>query len=208
MDEAGRMGLACAAHAVGKAGILAAVRAGFKTIEHNSFADAEALEAIKKANVMVVATVTAIRSVLDNREAYPEPMRRKVEQVAKAHLQAYKDGVRAGVKFALGSDLFGGVGTPHSPGLNGSEVVYAVEAGMTPLQAIEAATANGPDTLGPQAPRSGQIRVGYDADFIALDDNPLDNIEILREPRNIKFIWQRGRLVKAPGMDPWSCLPR
>ena len=77
---------------------------------------------------------------------------------------------------------------------------------MTPLQAIETATANGPLTLGPQAPKSGQVKEGYDADFIALDENPLDRIEVLGEPKSIKRIWKGGKLVKAPGLDYWDAL--
>ncbi len=206
VDEAGRMGLVCAAHAVGKAGILAAVRAGFKVVEHNSYADDEVIKAIKKNDLMVVATITPLRSILDNEDKYPPDMYEKTKKLAEAHLKAYRDTIKAGVKCALGSDLFGGIGTVLSPGLNGNEVAYAVEAGMTPLEAIEAATANGPESLGPQAPKSGQIRTGYDADFIGVGENPLDDIAILRSPKNIEQVWKHGRLVKAPGLDPWDTL--
>lgn len=62
VDEAGRMGMVCAAHAVGKAGIMAAIRAGFKVIEHDSYGDDEVFEAMKKNDVTLVATVSASRS--------------------------------------------------------------------------------------------------------------------------------------------------
>ena len=90
--------------------------------------------------------------------------------------------------------------------MNGREFALAVDAGMTALEAIEAGTANAPDTLGPQAPKSGQLKEGYDADFIALDENPLDDVTILTEPRKIKRIWKAGKLVKAPGLDYWDVL--
>ena len=90
--------------------------------------------------------------------------------------------------------------------MNGNEVFHAVDAGMSELEAITAATANGPETLGLQAPKSGQIREGYDADFLGLEESPLDDIEVLRKPSKIKFIWKGGKLVKAPGLDPWEVL--
>ena len=208
VSEARRMGLVCAAHAIGKAGIMAAIRAGFKVIEHNSYADDEVLKAMKDNDVMLVATMSPIQSIIDNQDSYPKPMVDKVKAFYETHKKMYRSAVKAGVKCALGSDLFGGIGTVLSPGLNGKEVPYAVKyGGMTPLQAIEAATANGPYTLGSeQAPRSGQIREGFDADFIALRQNPLDDIEILSSPKNIRYIWKAGKLVKAPGLDPWEVL--
>ena len=208
VSEAKRMGLVCAAHAIGKAGIMAAIRAGFKVIEHNSYADDEALKAMRANDVMLVATMSPIQSVVDNRDSYPREMYEKVLAFYETHKAMYRNAVKAGVKCAFGSDLFGGIGTPLSPGQNGREVPYAVKyGGMSPLQAIEAATANGPPSLGEeQAPKSGQIREGFDADFIALDENPLEDIELLASPANIKRIWKAGKLVKAPGLDPWSVL--
>ena len=107
--------------------------------------------------------------------------------------------MKAGVHCALGTDL--GQSSEASEfnfGMNGLEFGYAVEAGMTPLQAIEAGTANAPGTLGPQAPLSGQLAVGYDADFIALSQNPLDEIETLADPNKITHVWKGGKLCKAP----------
>jgi imidazolonepropionase-like amidohydrolase len=83
--------------------------------------------------------------------------------------------------------------------MNGEEFGYAVDAGMTPLQAIEAGTANGPDTLGPQAPLSGMLKKGYDADFIALSEDPVENIKILAEPEKITHVWKGARCFKWPG---------
>jgi len=66
---------------------------------------------------------------------------------------------------------------------------------MTPLQAIEAATATAPETLGPQAPRSGQLAAGFDADLIAVAASPLEDIGVLGHPELITHVWKRGRLV-------------
>ena len=61
---------------------------------------------------------------------------------------------------------------------------------------FEAMTANGPDTLGPQAPLSGQLVAGYDADVIALDTNPLDDRSVWGVPDRVTHVWQLGRQVK------------
>jgi imidazolonepropionase-like amidohydrolase len=68
---------------------------------------------------------------------------------------------------------------------------------MSPLDAIEAATATGPLTLGPQAPRSGQLAEGYDADVITLDADPVADIGVLADPVHIIEVWTRGRQVKG-----------
>lgn len=68
------------------------------------------------------------------------------------------------------------------------------------MQAIEAATANGPETLGIgfQAPLSGQLKQGYDADLIALSQNPLEDISLLAKPSSISHVWKGGKLCKTP----------
>ena len=85
-----------------------------------------------------------------------------------------------------------------SHGNNGAKLMYAVEAGMTPLQAIEAATATSPETLGPQAPLSGQIKEGYDADFIVVDGNPLKDITLLNKPDRITHVWKGEICTSSP----------
>jgi imidazolonepropionase-like amidohydrolase len=69
---------------------------------------------------------------------------------------------------------------------------------MRPLEAIEAATANGPATLGPQAPRSGRLAAGYDADVIAVAADPSEDVTVLADPANVTHVWQAGRLVHRP----------
>lgn len=83
----------------------------------------------------------------------------------------------------------------ESHGRNGKEISYAVKAGMTPLQAIEACTAISPETLGRLAPRSGQLKEGFYADLTALLQNLLD-IELLSYEENITYVWKGGELFK------------
>lgn len=201
VDEAGRMNRIVAAHVHGKDGIMAALRAGCRTLEHGSYLDDEAIEIMKEKGVMLVATRTVVEELMKHIDMLGPEQRAKMVQINGIHKAAYAHAVQSGVKCALGTDL--GVSTPGKPlahGTNGGELAYAVEAGMSPLEAIEAATANGPDTLGPMAPRSGQITVRYDADVIALVRNPLDDIGVFREVKNITHVWKGGKLSKGPGI--------
>lgn len=77
-------------------------------------------------------------------------------------------------------------------------MLHLVELGLSPLEAIGAATAIAPQTLGPQAPRSGQLAAGYDADVITLSADPLADIAVLADPANVIGVWTGGRRVKRP----------
>ena len=77
------------------------------------------------------------------------------------------------------------------------EVRHLIEAGLSPLAAIEAATANGPLTLGAQAPLSGVLAEGMDADVIAFDSNPLDDLTIWGDPDRVTHVWKAGELFKG-----------
>ena len=94
----------------------------------------------------------------------------------------------------MGTDIF--VSGPMY-GTNSLEIKYLIDAGMTPLEAIEAATATGPLTLGPQGPRSGQLVEDYDADVIAFDVNPLDDTSVWGDPDRVTHVWKTGELVKG-----------
>lgn len=77
-------------------------------------------------------------------------------------------------------------------GSNSMEIVHLINAGMTDLEAIEAMTATAPETLGPQAPTSGQLVEGYDADVIALDTNPLDDRSVWGDADRVTHVWKAG----------------
>jgi len=126
----------------------------------------------------------------------------KLEAIAEQHASALALAHSSGVTVASGTDIsMTGVELPNSWGRNGRELALLVDAGMTPLQAVEAATANGPMTLGPQAPLSGQLVAGYRADVIVLDADPLEDIAVLADPSHIVGVWTAGRQVKSPGVN-------
>lgn len=179
---------------------MAALHAGVKTIEHGSYLDDEAIQLMLKKDAMLIATRSIIDFNLKNSQFLDENQLRKLREVSDSHKKAYAAAVKAGVKIALGTDL--GVSSAKVPfrhGQSGGEFKFAVEAGMTELEAIEAGTANAVLTLGPRAPLSGQLKKGYDADIIVVSENPLEDIEILADPDKITHIWKGGKLQKSPG---------
>ncbi|KAK4544853.1 hypothetical protein LTR36_003757 [Oleoguttula mirabilis] len=202
VEEAGRAQRIIGAHCHGKLGIMAALRAGVKTIEHGSYLDDEAAELMKEKGAVLVATRLIVENGLKLGEAFLSPAGyAKLEAVAKAQWIGMQIAIRKGVTCATGTDSCGSIAGSKlvKQGLNGKELYYHVEAGMTPLQAIEAATANGPLTLGPQAPKAGQLKEGFDADFIGLDENPLEDIRVLAGPKHVTHVWRQGKCYKSPG---------
>lgn len=207
VDEAHRAQRIVAAHCHGKKGIMAALNAGVSTIEHGTWLDKECLDIMKEKDVMLIPTRSIVEGGMKIIDQLPPASAKKMRETDQVHKAAYKMAVKSGVKIALGTDL--GMSLPGqvlTHGNNGKELEYAVEAGMTELQAIEAATVMAPLTLGPQAPRSGWLREGYDADLIAVDGNPLEDIRVLGDVDRISHVWKAGSLVKAPGKP--ICFPR
>jgi imidazolonepropionase-like amidohydrolase len=188
------------AHCHGKAGIDAALRAGVKTIEHGSYLDEDSADLMKEKGAVLVSTRLIVENALKLKDFLSPAGYAKIEAVAKAQEKAMRIAVKKGVTMATGTDT--GVSMPNSiatHGLNGKELFYHVRAGMSPLQAIEAATANGPLTLGPRAPKAGLLKEDYDADFIALDENPLDDIKVLVGGKHVTHVWRQGLCYKWPG---------
>ncbi len=186
-----------AAHCHGKPGIMAALEAGVGTIEHGTYLDDECCAAMLETGAILVPTRTIIEDMLAHLDAVPGYAAAKVVAIAKVHAEATALAISRGVTIAAGTDIgLTGPDRPNSWGQNGAELAHLVALGMTPLQAIEAATATGPLTLGPQAPRSGRLEAGYDADVITLDADPLADIAVLADPGHVTGVWTAGRRVK------------
>ncbi|HUZ51130.1 MAG TPA: amidohydrolase family protein, partial [Streptosporangiaceae bacterium] len=187
-----------AAHCHGKPGIMAAIEAGVRTIEHGTYADDEACDAMRETGTILVPTRTIVEDILANLSAVPDYAAVKLTSLANTHAEAVSRAIERGVTIAMGTDI--GVTGPDRPnawGSNGLEVMHLVNLGMTPLQAIEAATATAPLTLGPQAPRSGRLEAGYDADVITVGADPLADISVLARPEHVTAVWSGGRRVKG-----------
>ncbi|KAI0837428.1 amidohydrolase [Hypoxylon sp. FL0890] len=198
VEEATRQNRAVAAHVHGKPGIMAAVKAGVTTVEHVSFADQECVDLIKEKGTVWIATRTIVAMLLESGgKGLSRQQWEKAQLCGKNHLDAYKLAIEAGVPIALGTDT--------GPGFNmAMELEHAVLAGLSNIEAIKAATANGPLSVGGQAPKTGQLKVGYEADILGLTQNPVEDVKVLQDKTTIGWVWKGGKILKGPGVGPWG----
>ena len=198
VEVAGLADRVVAAHCHGKPGIMAAIDAGVRTIEHGTYLDDEACEAMRETGTILVPTRTIVEEILADLSAVPEYAAVKLTALARMHADAVALAIERGVTIAMGTDIaITGPDRPNAWGTNGAELAHLVKLGMTPLQAIEAATATAPLTLGPQAPKSGRLEASYDADVITVGADPLADISTLARPEHITAVWTAGRRVKG-----------
>ena len=202
VEEAARADRVVAAHCHGKAGIMAAVRAGVRTIEHGTFLDPESARAMADSGTILVSTRFIGEALLseDSSVELPDFARRKLEVTYRRGAEAMQHALAAGVKIAAGTDI---MTSGDMWGRNARELTLLVELGMTERAAIQAGTAHGPLTVGAQAESEGVLERGARADAIAVSANPLEKITVLEDPSSITHVWKSGVLVKAPGRtDP------
>jgi imidazolonepropionase-like amidohydrolase len=196
VEEAGRAERVVAAHCHGKAGIMAALKAGVQTIEHGSYLDEEAARLMIEQDAILVPTRFIVAQLVEMEAVLPRYAYEKGLAITDRHAEALKIAVASGVRIAMGTDIFI---SGDSYGRNGLEIRHLQDAGLSALEAIEAATATGPLTLGPQGPRSGQLVAGYDADVIAIDFDPLRDSSGWGDRDRVTHVWKAGDAVKRPG---------
>jgi imidazolonepropionase-like amidohydrolase len=171
VDQAHKLGRRVIAHDLSRAGVIAALRAGVDGLAHAAYVDSALASQMREAGVFLIPTLASLTG-RDTSDA----SRALVRAVAVTH--------RAGVRIVFGTDA-GAV--PHGRG--GEEFAALLRAGFTPLEAIRAATLDAALAFG-LADSVGTIRNGKSADVIAVDDDPLQNIDALRAPR---FVMVRGK---------------
>jgi imidazolonepropionase-like amidohydrolase len=189
VDEAAMWGKKVAAHAHGAEGIKRAIRAGVASIEHASFIDDEGIALAKQHGTWLVMDVYNDDYILAEygRLGYPEKILEKERLVGRTQRENFQKALKAGCKMAYGTDS--GV-YPH--GWNGKQFFHMVKWGMTPMQAIQAATVNAADLLGWQD-RVGRLAPGYYADMIAVSGDPLADVTALEQ---VSFVMKGGKVAK------------
>jgi imidazolonepropionase-like amidohydrolase len=188
VDTAHQLGRRVAAHAHGKEGIKAALRAGVDSIEHGSFLDDEAIALFVETGAYLVPTLLAGRTVVEMAEDpafFPAPVRIKARAVGPVMIQALGRAHEAGVKIAFGTDS--GV-SRH--GDNWREFPLMVEAGMSPMATLRSATVDAAALCGLES-ELGTLDSGKRADVIALEKNPLQAIGRMRD---VVFVMTAGRV--------------
>jgi imidazolonepropionase-like amidohydrolase len=187
-DTAHSLGLKVMAHAHGARGIEAASAAGIDTIDHGTFADEAALKVMKAKGTVLVPTLMALEGVKARigKGIYTPTVEVKAKEAVAAAGRQVSRAKAMGVTIAFGTDS--GV---YEHGLNAGEFALMVNAGMTMQEALASATTVAAKTLGMEN-EIGKIAVGYSADMIAVDANPLTDIRTLEK---VQWVMVRGRIV-------------
>jgi imidazolonepropionase-like amidohydrolase len=189
IDTAHELGRKVAAHSHAKEGTAAAIEAGVDTIDHGSFLDDATIALFKRRGTWLVPTMIAPLTAARQAEAgaLPPAVIPKAREAAAAARESHRRAIAAGVKIAFGTDT--GV-SRH--GDNAQEFALMVEAGMTPMQAIRAATVSAAEALGRS--NIGRIAPGLAADIIAVDGDPLADV---RQLEDVDFVMKSGKAAKA-----------
>jgi imidazolonepropionase-like amidohydrolase len=187
--DAHRLGRKVAAHAHGAEGIRWAAEAGVDSIEHGSYIDDAGIAAMKEHGTYLVPTLYLGDWMMENAEQthMPPPLMAKAREVIPAARKNIAQAFTSGVKVAFGTDA---AVYPH--GLNGREFAVMVKLGLTPLQAIQAATVNAADLLG-WSGKVGSLEPGAWADVVAVDGDPVKDVTTLER---VKFVMKGGEVVK------------
>ena len=183
-----------AVHAHGADGIKLALRAGADSIEHGTVMDDEIVAMMKKQGTYYVPTLSTVNGYLErlaaNPDAYAPDVRKQIDWRIGITGQSLLKAAPAGVKIAFGTDA--GV-SKH--GRNADEFELLVKYGLTPVEAIKAATLNAADLLG-LASEIGSIEAGKSADIIAVAGDPLSDVKLLK---SVGFVLARGEVIKPSG---------
>jgi len=194
IETAHSLGMKVAAHAHGKTAIDQAVKLGVDSIEHGSYADKESYALMKQHGTYLVPTLLIAQVVYDVAKAHPEQLppssAQKAITVTPRMRQNLHDAYTSGVKIAFGTDQ--GL-APH--GTNAKEFALMVQSGMTPMDAIIAATGSAADLIGDKED-IGTVQPGRYADLVAVDADPLADISALE---HVQFVMKGGTVYKSGG---------
>jgi imidazolonepropionase-like amidohydrolase len=188
-DVAHLHGKRIAIHSYGPAGARDAVRAGTDTLEHATDMDAATIQALAASKIYYVPTIDHNRFYAQNFKVLgfaPESVRDLNDFIAR-NLETARLAFKAGVRFAMGSDA-----VRSMFGENTRELGWFVKAGMTPEQALKAATVNGAELLGHEK-SLGALRPGYFADIVAVEGDPLADIQVAID--KVRWVMKGGEVL-------------
>ena len=189
VDEASHFGLRVEAHAHSAAGIKNAIRAGVASVEHATMIDDEGIALAKKNGTYLDMDIYDEECIQeDGRNGnLPKDFLQHDAELGQLHRENFRKAVAAGVKLSFGTDA--GV---CAYGTSGKQFGFMVKYGMSPMQAIQAATSSAADLLG-RSSELGSIKAGKYADLIAVDGDPLTDIRLLED---IPFVMKEGKIYK------------
>jgi len=192
VDTAHAAGKPVMSHAYGGEGIRICLDAGVDSIEHGAALDDDLIEQMVRQGTWLVPTFTVLRKIVALGDLIPCPvpayMPRKARSLLGSQLTSFRKALAAGVKMAMGTDL-GSFGR----GENAVELIYLVEAGMTPMQAIVAATGMAAECIG-LGGETGVLCDGLYADLLVIAGDPTQDVSILSEPNRLRLVMKDGRI--------------
>lgn len=191
-----------AAHAHGDEGMQRAVRAGVRTIEHGTLMSEETMRLMVEREAYYVPTITAgkeVERLARVEDYYPDVVVPKALELGPQIQETFGRAWRADVPIAFGTDA--GV---FAHGENAREFLYMVETGYPEMDAIRSATSVNARVLGMED-RIGAIEPGFLADIIAVDEDPLQDIEALR---SVRFVMKDGVVYREDGERTAELAPR
>lgn len=188
VKEAEKNGICTAAHCIGEEGCFNAVEAGVRTIEHGMFLNEATIRRMALKGTYLMSTLCAFRTIKYGASAgVPEDHLKKVELFARHHYVNLHKALDAGVRVGVGTDT----GTPFNyHGENAYELECLTNNGMTPMDAIKAATSVNAEALLQED--IGSIEPGKTADMLLVDGNPLLDINILCDKERIRKVFRGG----------------
>jgi imidazolonepropionase-like amidohydrolase len=201
IEEAHNAGLRTAAHAKGIEGTRFAVSAGIDTIEHGAMLNPELIDLILKRDVYVLPTLTGGANIIRMGTAagIPEWIVEKAKQYRPVRLESLSKAKASGIKIAFGTDS----GIPYNlHGQNASELVHLQEIGLTPSEALIAATSLNARMLG-LGDCLGSIAPGFIADVLIVDGDPVARPHLLTDPAKIHAVFRNGIKVAEAGRLIW-----
>jgi len=194
VEEAHRFRRKVASHAEGLLGARASISAGVDSIEHGFVLDEAACAKMKAQGVFLVATLVLLERVV-NTPGVPEFAKKKARPMFKAHQESFKLAVAMGVPIGSGSDAFSDPVTPFGP-YNIRELQLMVDAGLTPVQAIQAATGSNAKLLGLDD-QIGTLEEGKLADILIVKGDLTQDIAPLMDRDNLLTILKGGRQMPS-----------
>lgn len=187
VEEAHSFGLKVAAHAHSADGIKNAIRAGVASIEHGTYLDDEGIKLMKEHGTFLSATLD-VHDCITSSPKTPADFLEHNRGIADIHYSGFRKAVQAGVKIAFSTDV------PVCPYADaGKEFAYMVKYGMTPMQAIQAATMGGAELIG-VLDKVGSIKKGKLADLIAVSGDPTKDVTQLE---HVLFVMKDGKVFKS-----------
>ena len=192
VDEAEMAGLYVCSHTYTASSIKRAVRNGVRSIEHGNLADQEAIDLIKQQGAFLVPTLIVFKALAEEgvADGLPSDLVHKIGSMMEQGMHVVEQAHRAGVTMAYGTDLIGAMHRRQNE-------EFELRADLVPAaDLIRSATVTGAHLIRREADL-GQLAPGFEADLIAIEGNPLENVRLLANPqKNLKLILKGGQVVK------------